>query len=119
MAGNSILPRILLLLLLFNTLLHIYIQREKSDFKSSEGKSQKNYKNDKVIITKKIIIKLKHKKKDTHKGKINATRLNRGSIRCKRKACKATQMRLSGVYGRAAPKESFNSVRCRLGKSIP
>ena len=108
MAGNSILPRILLLLLLlFNTLLHIYIQGEKSDFKSSEGKSKKNYKNDKVIITKKIIIKLKHKEKDTHKGKINATRLNRGSIRCKRKACKAIQMRLSEVYGREAPKETL------------
>ena len=57
--------------------------------RAAKEKVKKNYKNDKVIITKKIIIKLKHKEKDTHKGKINATRLNRGSIRCKRKACKA------------------------------
>ena len=103
---------LLIILLLFNTLLHIYIQRKLSDCKRSEGhrKSVKKIANMTRLSLQKIyIIKLKRKKKKKAMKKY-AMRLNRGSIRFKRKACKVIQTRLSGVYGRAAPKESFISV---------
>ena len=55
-------------------------------------------------------------KKKKRKKERNATRLDRGSIRWKRKTCKAIQTRLSGLYGRLAPKESVNSVQMPFRK---
>ena len=62
-----------------------------------------------LSLQKNISLNLNITKKEQAMKKY-AMRLNRGSIRFKREACKVMQTRLSGVYGRAAPKDSFISV---------
>ena len=84
--------------------------REKSDHKSSGGNCKK-----KLQKWQDYHYKINYQRKKDRK-KRNATRLDRGSISCKRKTCKAIQTRLSRVYGRVPPKESFNSVRMPFRK---
>ena len=89
-----------------NTLLHIHIQGKKNSYKSSEGNSKKNYKNDKIIITKNYGNTLKHKEKKIDNEE-RPKGLTEAAFVVKRKECKSMQTGLSGVYGRGGAKREF------------
>ena len=74
--------------------------------KVSKEIPKKNYKNDKIIITKNYGNTLKHKKKKINNEE-RPKGLTEAAFVVKRKECKSMQTRLSGVYGRGGAKREF------------
>ena len=123
---HSVLLPLLIIIIITQHLitnLHIRAERKKTITKAAKEIVKTNTKVTRLSLQNKLLLGLSIRKKDIGNNKKkkarkkrNATRLDRGSIRCKRKTCKAIQTRLSRVYGRVAPKESFNSVEMAFRK---
>ena len=122
---HSVLLPLLIIIIItqhFITNLHTRAEGKKAITKARKEIVKKNTKMTRLSLQNKLSLSLSIRKNDIgnkkkkERKKRNATRLDRGSIRCKRKTRKVIQTRFSRVYGRVAPKESFNSVRMPFRK---